>query len=339
MSTNYTKTTPLSLLPPTTNPWLLQGGELTLYNPTLLLIANALFQHAAVSGLVFLLRGFSARRALDLHFLTIIFAVSFIAAPLIFLIDTHIDSVKLWFFLEHEAIEYLVAIRVLAPLRILQQYAGLLIFLCWTGLALVSMTVSLNAQHMHGADIIAWGAFTSDTLISISGAILIARWLQDREYGNHSDGEAGLAIKAHRRKVVAEAMAGLGFCFHGLSTLTVAPILHRVLYHGLDPAYFAYAWVMVFFFAFFTVALSVPVASIFFSTIHWAFWHDRKILPGEAKWSGEDLEIGADIGIERRRTTVRLHVDHQSRPRGKDGTYWTKLAEKYASPSYSNLDA
>lgn len=342
-STNTTGSTysPLSLLPPTTNAILLKGGDLALYNATLLLAANALFQHAAVFGLVFLLRGFSAKRALDLHFLTIIFAVSFIAAPLIFLIDTHIDSVKIWFFLEHEAIEFLIAIRVLAPKKFVRRHAGLIVFLCWTALSIVSIVVIFNSKHRHGADIIAWGAFASDSLISVAGATLIATWFRDREYGKRSGEKLSAPDKFRRRKEAAEAMAGLGFTAHGLSTVTVAPILDRVLYHDLNPQYFAYAWVAVFGFAFFTVALSVPIAAIFFSTINWYIWHDRKVLPGEAHWTGDDLENGSKPRREQRRTTLIRSISNSSkspysyspRPQGTGVTHWTKLGEMHANSS------
>lgn len=325
---NYSSQTALSLLPPTSNPWLLKGGDLALYNSTLLIAANSLFQHAFVFGFIFLLRGFSSKRATDLHFLSIVFALSFIAAPLIFLIDTKIDSIKLWFFLEHEAIEYLIAIRVLTPVRVLKYHAGLVVFLCWITLSIVSIVVILVPDR-HGADIIAWGALTSDGLISISGFVLIARWFRKGGFGKRSEEIMTSGDGFCRRKEAAEAMAGLGFCMHGLSTMTVGPIFDRVLYHGLDPSFFAYAWCTVFIFAFFTLSLSVPVAAIFFSTIQWCCWHDRKILPGEAQWTWADLETGTKT--QRPRTAVARPY---SRPRGNGSAYWTRLAEKHAkSPS------
>lgn len=327
----------LSLLPPTSNPWILKFGDLALYNSTLLLAANALFQHAAVFGVLFLLRGFSSKRALDLHFLTIVFAATFIAAPLIFLVDTHIDSVKLWFFLEHEAIEYLIAIRVLAPIRFVQKHPGLIVLGCWTVLSIVSIIVSLNTQYKHGADIVAWGAFTSDSILSMAGCVLTARWYQDREYGRCSGEKRNLMDSMLKRKTAAEAMAGLGFMLHGLSTVTVAPVLTGILYDDLDPAYFAYAWVVVFFCAFFAVGLSVPSAALFFSTIHWCCWHDRKTLLGEAQWTYSDLEFGNRARMDRSMVAIpfndqRVRLDRT----GVIDSYWTRLAEKHAksaSPS------
>lgn len=216
-ATNYTSN-PLELLPPTHNAWLTTGGDAALYNEILLVTATALFQHTTVFGTVFLLRGFSSKRALDLHFLTIIFALSFVFAPLIFLIDQSIDSFKLWFFLEHEAIEYLIAIMVLAPKGFVKRRAGLIVFLCWTGLCCVSIVVAFNQKYYHGADIVAWGAFVSDFLVAVAGIVLIKRWIVSR-YKRRILGSSmwqGMPDdKLKRRKLAAEAMAGLGFMLHG----------------------------------------------------------------------------------------------------------------------------
>lgn len=225
MSNTTTSTTPtyslnpLELLPSNSNQWLAADGDIALYNEILLVTATALFQHTAVFGTVFLLRGFSSKRALDLHFLTIIFALSFVFAPLVFLFDQTIDSFKLWFFLDHEAIEYLIAIVVLAPKSIVKKYPGLIVFLCWTVLSCMSIVVAWNRKYHHGADIVAWGAFGSDFLVAVSGLVLIKRWLvarwRRRILGTSLIWQSLPEERFRRRKIAAEAMAGLGFMLHG----------------------------------------------------------------------------------------------------------------------------
>ncbi|KAK3065029.1 hypothetical protein LTS18_012954 [Coniosporium uncinatum] len=357
-SNNSTTTPPsLSLLPPTSNPWLLTHGDLALYNPTLLLSALGLFQHTLVFGLIFLLRGFSARRALDLHFLTVLFALSFVFAPLIFLVDYLIDATKLFFFLEHEAIEYLITIRVLAPASWVRERSGAVLLLCWTGITVVTIVVAFNPEYKHGADVVAWAAFVSDFLVAVAGVMLVVRWavslISKRAVRMAAGGGRGggyahgmsAAEKFARRKMAAEAMGGLGFMIHGFTTMAVGPILIRVLYHGLGPAWFAYAWVLVFMSAMFVVALSVPAASIFFNTIQWCCWHDRKILPGQAQWDMDDIEEANEKprrGRPAERMLSRLpYQDHpfsSSRERQISTTYWTKLAEKHAETLSPSLE-
>ncbi|KAF2137471.1 uncharacterized protein K452DRAFT_235752 [Aplosporella prunicola CBS 121167] len=290
MSGNSNSSYSPSLLPHTTNPWLLRGGDPSLYNAQLLLAATALFQHAAVFGLLFALRNFSAARALDLHFLTVVFASTFIAAPLLFLLDTHIDAPKLFFFLEHEAIEFLIAARVLLPSRLLYLYPGRLIALAWTALSAVSILIAFNPFHHHAADIVAWGAFASDSLLAASGIALMLRW---RTHHRHFTPPSHVHGVLRRRVIAAEAFAGAGFALHGFSTVPVAPILTRILYHDLDPAWFAWAWVLVFGSAMGAVALAVPSAAIFFGSVNWCCWHDRKVLPGQAGWWKVESEDGS----------------------------------------------
>lgn len=62
-------------LPTTQNHYIASLGEIALYNPTLLLAAAALLQHTAVFGILFFLRGVSPKKVLDLHYLTIVFAL------------------------------------------------------------------------------------------------------------------------------------------------------------------------------------------------------------------------------------------------------------------------
>lgn len=220
---NVSSYTEGSLLPGTSNHWLKSFGDVSLYNGTLVLIATALFQHVAVFGLFFLLRGFSPKRVLDLHYLTIIFALTFLFAPLIFLLDRRIDGFKLDFFLEHEAIEVLIAIRVLAPTTFTMRRPGLVLLLCWTGLSVITTMVAFNEHYRHGADIVAWGAFFSDCLLGVSGIVLIKRWFtRNIERKVLFDAQVWTPTPAQelrRRKEGAEAMAGLGYVLHGMLLL------------------------------------------------------------------------------------------------------------------------
>lgn len=137
----------------------------------------------------------------------------------------------------------------------------------------------------------------------------------------------------------------------GITTMSVGPIFTRVLYYGLNPTWFAYVWVVVFSAALFTVALSVPVASIFCSTINWCCWHDRKILPGQAHYDGEaDVlnRTAARPGIlptehEKLSFGLNSYAGRINPPRGSgrrcssvrpgSNLYWTRLAQMHAAPS------
>ncbi|KAK3642964.1 hypothetical protein LTR56_008833 [Elasticomyces elasticus] len=273
-------------LPTTHNQWIAVAGGLALYNSTLLLVAAALLQHTAVFGILFLLRGFSPKRALDLHYLTIVFALSFVAAPIVFLVDLRIDQVKLLFFLEHEAVEFLIAIRVLAPAAFVARRSGLIVLVCWCALVAVTVPVVLDEHFHHAADIVAWSAFASDFLVGISGLTLVQRWKAGRP-----------ASRFEVRKLRAEAMAGLGFMLHGFITMSVGPIFALVLYRNLNPVAFAYAWVAVFFSAFFAVGFAVPVAGIFFNNIRWCISHRKAVFPGQVEWY-EEFEKGEAMQYE-----------------------------------------
>ncbi|KAF2422879.1 hypothetical protein EJ08DRAFT_664683 [Tothia fuscella] len=291
----------LGLLPPTKNPAFLLYGDIALYNPTLYLTALGLFQHTAVFGLIFLLRSFNTSRALDTHFLSIIFAFSFVADPLVFLLDPHISPIKLFFFLENEAVEFLLFIRVVAPKKWCSKFAGRVCLACWFALATVTVVVSFHDKYKHGAEIVAWCAFVSDSCIAITGVVLEKRWFEARYTEKALRGwSSGMTDeRLRKRKVTAERMAGMGFILHGLTTLPIAPILTRILYSSLTPSYFAYAWTLVFSAAMITVALCIPSATLFFSTINWCCWHDRKTLPGQASYSdgdNSDVENGPMTG-------------------------------------------
>ncbi|KAI6901338.1 hypothetical protein KC318_g4671 [Hortaea werneckii] len=268
-----------NVLPPTTNDWLLRLGDLALYNPELLAIAVALFQHTFVFGLLFLLRAFSPKRALDLHYLTLIFALSFVALPLVFLFDRRIDEIKLLFFLEHEAVEYLIAIRVLAPPGFVAKWSGAIVLAAWCALVAITIPVVLDSRFRHAADIVAWCAFVSDFLLGLSGIALVRRWAVSRSR------ITGFAL----RKLRAEAMARLAFMCHGFVTMPVGPIFTLVLYRNLNPEYFAWTFVAVFLSAFFSIALMVPVIALFLSNIRWCCGSRKKVFPGQAEWY-EELE-------------------------------------------------
>ncbi|TKA79831.1 hypothetical protein B0A55_02787 [Friedmanniomyces simplex] len=280
-------------LPTTHNRWIAVAGDLALYNSTLLLVAAAILQHTAVFGILFFLRGFSPKRALDLHYLAIVFALSFIAAPIVFLVDLRIDQIKLLFFLEHEAVEFLIAIRVLAPAVFVARRSGLIVLVCWCALVAVTVPVVLDEHFHHAADIVAWCAFLSDFLVGISGLALVRRWLVGRP-----------ASRFMARKMRAEAMAGLGFMIHGFITISVGPIFALVLFHNLNPSAFAFAWVAVFFSAFFAVGFAVPVAGIFFGNIWCCIGHRKAISPGQVEWA-EDLD---------KEQAMRCEVSHEGAP-------------------------
>ncbi|KAK4550838.1 hypothetical protein LTR36_000418 [Oleoguttula mirabilis] len=288
-------------LPRTHNRWLAIAGDVALYNTDLLATAIALFQHTAVFGTLFLLRGFSPKRALDLHYLTIVFALSFVALPLVFLFDLRIDEVKLLFFLEHEAVEYLIAIRVLAPAKFVARNSGLIVLLSWCGLVLLTIPVVLDHHFHHSADVVAWCAFTSDFLLGISGLTLVRRWAVSHPLTRFT-----------LRKSRAEAMAGVAFMLHGFVTMSVGPVFALVLYDDVDPAYFAYVFVAVFLSAFFAVAFMIPVAGIFFANVWWCCGQRKAILPGQAEWY-EGLE------------------DNKGGPRAEQDYYAGDVAPRYAA--------
>jgi hypothetical protein len=74
----------------------------------------------------------------------------------------------------------------------------------------------------------------------------------------------------------------------GWSTICIGPIFVRVIYYDQNPAWFAYGFAWVFAFAIFAIAFMVPTVALFFSTINWCCWHNRKTLPGQAQWEESD---------------------------------------------------
>jgi hypothetical protein len=169
----------------------------------------------------YLLRGFSSKRLLDLHFLTIAFALTMIAAPFVFLVDLEVDRLKLLFFLEHEAVEILIAVRVLAPTMLVANHSGAIVFLLYCLLVALSVPVVMREFFSHPADIVAWGAFTSDFLLGISGLTQVLRWIRR--------GRKNMDLSAMaRKKYQAEAVSGVGFMCHGTSVHTLLPSIHRL---------------------------------------------------------------------------------------------------------------
>lgn len=191
-------------LPPTTNETLLTEGSLSLYNSILLLASAAVLQHFIVFGIFAGLRGFSFRGLLDLHYLTFLFALSLAAAPAVFLLNLQLGQLKLLFFLEHEAIEYLIFIRVIAPPHLVERWSGLVLFVAWTVLFLFTTVVVLDQFHHGAAMLSAWGAFTSDFAVGIAGIVLVRRW---------AISTTSLSFGVRRAR--AEGLAGIGFMTHG----------------------------------------------------------------------------------------------------------------------------
>lgn len=159
--------------------------------------------HGVFFGLFAILQGFSVRRMMDQHYLSLVLAFTFILLPIHFLFDMNLDQAKLTFFVEHVAIEYLIGVRVLAPASFVAARSGLILLLMW--LALVASSVVIVGNH--AALFVVIIAFISDTILAVSGAVLIWRWLRER----HST--AGF----RRRKLAAEAVSGVGFMLHGKS--------------------------------------------------------------------------------------------------------------------------
>ncbi|KAH7348601.1 hypothetical protein BKA65DRAFT_594398 [Rhexocercosporidium sp. MPI-PUGE-AT-0058] len=286
----------INLLPPSTNPALVVSGPLALYNPTLILIATALSQNGIIFGIFFLLRGFSAKRVFDTHYLTFLLTIALTLTGLVFLIDPAFDSFKVFFFLDHEAIEVALALRILLPVKTCREYAGLILFCLWGALCTLSVAVSLSDFYSHGADIVAWGAFCSDFMLGVSGVVLIKRWFDLRPRLSH-------VSPTLREKAVAEGLAGMGFILHGFSSMCIGPIFTRVLYFNTDPNWFAYGFVCASTFTFFGLAFMIPAATMFFGTINWCCWHNRKVLPGQAQW--EDEENGSREEVSQRKTSFR----------------------------------
>ncbi|KAH9826064.1 hypothetical protein Tdes44962_MAKER10098 [Teratosphaeria destructans] len=269
----------------TTNAYL----EATLH-PSLLLAAEALLQHAAIFGVLFFLRGFSVKRTLDLHYLSIIFALSLMAIPVVFVLNLDVDSTKLLVFLEHDAIEALVAIRVLAPANLITRRGGAIIFACWCGLIILTIPVVLNKQMgNHGTTIVAWTSFFTNLSITIAGLHLVRKWAVNARtsHKSHRHSRMPVITHFHHRIYRAEALAGLGFVMHGSVAMIVAPIFTLVRYKSTNPKALAYGWVAVFLASLVSFALATPVAALFMSNLDWCIRRKKEYFPGQVEWFEE----------------------------------------------------
>lgn len=268
-------------LPETTNPYLLAGGSATLYNSIFLLASQAVLQHFLVFGIAALLRGYSFKRLLDLHYLTLLVALSIAAGPAVFLLYPEFGQLKLLFFLEHEAIEFLIFVRVVAPPHIVKRFSGLIMFVAWTVLFMVTVVVVLDQFHHSAAMLAAWGAFSSDLAMGVAGIVLVKRWMTSTSRSNFG-----------ARRIQAEGLAGIGYMAHGFVTMCVPPIFACVLYEKMHPDWFAYGWVMVWISGYFAIALCIPAIALFFWNISWCCARRRQVFPGQAGWEDDWEEDG-----------------------------------------------
>lgn len=140
---------------------------------------------------------------LDQHYLSMVFAFTFILLPIHFLFNLNVDQTKLCFFLEHVVIEFLIGVRVLAPAKFVAQKPGLILLLAWLVLVAASVIVIGN----HAALFVIGTAFVSDFTMALSGCVLMKRWWKNRHNADCTSFE--------KRKLVAEAVSGLGFLLHG----------------------------------------------------------------------------------------------------------------------------
>ena len=200
--------TSIDLTPATANPWILAKGPFALYNPTLILISNGLSQHALIFGFFFLLRGFNARRIFDLHYIIFLLAITLSLAGLVFLADPLLDNYKIYFLLEHEAVEIVLACRVLLPINVCRKHPARVLFALWSGLSIISIFISLDGFHRHAADVVAWGAFVSDSLLAVSGFKLVKKWYLLRP-------QLASCSPTFQTKIRAEGLAGIGCFVHG----------------------------------------------------------------------------------------------------------------------------
>jgi len=105
----------------------------------------------------------------------------------------------LFFFLGHEAVEVLIFVMVFAP-ALCRKHPGRVLYAGWVGLATISIIVAFNDHHHHGADVISWGAFISDSLNTATGTAMVKKWVRS---------------SGRDRVITAEGMAGIGFIAHG----------------------------------------------------------------------------------------------------------------------------
>ncbi|BFZ61255.1 hypothetical protein YB2330_002314 [Saitoella coloradoensis] len=250
----FNNTRPVNGLPPTHNPGLI-SNPMALYNETLLLTALGLFQHSIIFGLVFLFRGFDPKKVCDLRWLVTVFAATFVGAPAVFLFDRHLDMIKQYFFLEHEAVEYLLFGVVCLP-NLVHGREGWVLGAGWAGVCAITLYAAFDDFHWHSTDVIAWNAFISDSLVGIAGVVLALRAWRGLKNG-------GVQMPATVERLWAEVFAGMGMACHGFTTLPVPPVFTAIVYFDLDPKWFAYAWAFVFAALLATMGLSAPMIKLF----------------------------------------------------------------------------
>lgn len=191
------------LFPPilqTQNKHLLKGGPLALYEPAFIISVEGLFLQSLFWGIYAGLVGFSIKRMMDLHYLSMGFAATFLLLTFHFLSDLELNSSKLIFFSQHVGIEYLIAIRVLAPASIVRRWLGHIFFVVW--LIVVGATCVIVSNHAVYFAVAMAGL--SDSLVSVAGLVLMVRKLRQKHAGELT-----------RQKLTAEAVSGLGYLIHG----------------------------------------------------------------------------------------------------------------------------
>ncbi|EKG19979.1 hypothetical protein MPH_02709 [Macrophomina phaseolina MS6] len=259
---------PANIVPeiPTHNPGLIGPyGTSRLYNQSFDNLAYGILQHGIVFGLAFGLRWFQPRKALDLYYLSTLFSLTAIAAAIVFLWDRNpITVLKFNFFLEHEAIEYLIAFKVVLAPRLVARHPGWTLLLCWMVLSLVTVAVSLTDHYKHGADIVVWGAFSSDTALAAAGVKLVWTWATHKEV---VEPFSRRTREIRKRLLRVDAMAGLAMVAHGVATMPVPILYTLVIYDNLSPDWYSYAWFAVF--VAFLPAIGLPRGA--FPDIEWAY--------------------------------------------------------------------
>ncbi|CAK1366649.1 unnamed protein product [Cercospora beticola] len=281
------------LFPPvlqTPNKYLLQGGPLALFNSYFVISFQGLFQQLLFWGLFSGLVGFSTTRMMDLHYLCITFAITFLLLSVHFLSDIDLNSSKLIFFTQHVAIEFLIGIRVLAPPRIIRKWTGVIFFLVW--LAVVSSTAVIVSNHAVYYAIVM--ASLSDGLMAITGVVLLLRKFTVR----------GRTSVQHSRRLTAEAISGLGLLCHGLSALPNTVIVVLILNYQDPASYFGMVWTGISLTGLLAAGLQLPVAGLFFSDIRCCCGRRRNVSPGQIDWE-ESMEHDPKVEAEESRTFER----------------------------------
>ncbi|KAI1517212.1 hypothetical protein Ptr86124_004149 [Pyrenophora tritici-repentis] len=289
------------LFPPilqTQNKHLHKEGPLALYESAFIISFQGLFLQLLFWGIYSGLVGFSMKRMMDLHYLSVTFAMTFLLLTIHFLSDLELNTSKLLFFSQHVGIEFLIAIRVLMPPSIVRQWTGLIFFVVW--LLVVGSTCVIVSNH---AVYFAIGmASLSDILISVSGLVLMVRKLRQR----HASQLAG-------HKLTVEAISGLGYLIHGLSALsnTVAVVL--LLKTQDPPSHFGITWTSIAMAGLLAVGLQLPVAGMYFDNISCCITRRRKTFQGDIDWE-DTMDQEEMVLIKRQADFKRVDSSKSSGP-------------------------